>query len=67
MGRNETVVVNGYSEELKQPYYSEYRNLDLEKTLLENAGFVIEKVDDIYPEKFNRWENTWFKVIVAKG
>lgn len=67
MGRNETVVVNGYSEELKQPYYSEYRNLDLEKTLLENAGFVIEKVDDIYPEKFNRWENTWFKVIVARG
>jgi cyclopropane fatty-acyl-phospholipid synthase-like methyltransferase len=65
MGVNETVVVNGYSEELQQPYYSEYRHVAREKDLLLQAGFAHVEVVDIYPAEYNRWPNTHFYALVC--
>jgi cyclopropane fatty-acyl-phospholipid synthase-like methyltransferase len=65
MGVNETVVVNGYSEELQQPYYSEYRHVAREKELLLEAGFSHVEVIDIYPAEYNRWPNTHFYALVG--
>lgn len=65
MGVNETVVVNGFSEELQQPYYSEYRHVEREKELLLEAGFAKVEVVDIYPAEYNRWPNTHFYALVA--
>jgi cyclopropane fatty-acyl-phospholipid synthase-like methyltransferase len=59
-GINEDVIIDGYSEELKTDYYSEYRQVDKEIQLLESIGFhSIEKID-IYPPEYNRWGNTHF-------
>ena len=65
MGLNETVVVDGFSEELQQPYYSEYRHMEVEKALLLKAGFSKVEVFDIYPAEYNRWDNTHFYALVA--
>jgi cyclopropane fatty-acyl-phospholipid synthase-like methyltransferase len=65
MGVNETVVVNGFSEELQQPYYSEYRHVVREKELLLEAGFTHVEVADIYPAEYNRWPNTHFYALVC--
>jgi cyclopropane fatty-acyl-phospholipid synthase-like methyltransferase len=64
-GVREDVVVNGYSENLKCDYFSEYRWLEKEKELLRSIGF--ENVDhfDIYPAECNKWDNTHFYSIVA--
>ena len=60
------VVVNGYSEELKMNYYSEYRHLDKEIEILKNVGYKDIQVTDIYPPEANRWNNTHFYAIVGK-
>ncbi|MEM9583829.1 MAG: class I SAM-dependent methyltransferase [Pseudomonadota bacterium] len=65
MGREEDVVVDGFSEELQQHYFSNYRHTDHECRLIEAAGFTVVAVHDIYPDAFNRWENTRFNAIVA--
>jgi len=65
MGVNDTVVVNGFSEELQQPYYSEYRHVTREKDLLLWAGFTHVEVVDIYPAEYNRWPNTHFYALVC--
>ncbi len=65
MGIKNDVIVNGFSEELKTNYYSEYRHVDSEITLLGDIGFVdIEKID-IYPPEYNRWDNTHFYALVC--
>ncbi len=64
-GINEDVIVNGYSEELKTNYYSEYRQVDKEMELLQSIGFHnIEKID-IYPPEYNRWNNTHFYALIC--
>lgn len=60
------VSVNGYSEELKTEYYSEYRTLHSEIDILKDIGFKEISYVDIYPPEANRWDNTHFYAIVAK-
>ncbi len=64
-GVTEDVVVNGYSEELKTDYYSEYRHIDKEVEILKSIGYKNIRVIDIYPPEANRWSNTHFYAIVA--
>jgi cyclopropane fatty-acyl-phospholipid synthase-like methyltransferase len=65
-GITEDVLVSGYSEELKEDYFSHYRHLDSEIKLLEKTGYKNVDVFDIYPPEANRWENTHFYAIVAE-
>lgn len=64
-GVEDDVIINGYSEELKKDYYSEYRHIDKEVALLESLGYKNTEVIDIYPPEANRWDNTHFYAIVA--
>lgn len=63
----EDVIVAGYSEELKQNYYSEYRTITHEKNILKELGYKIIEVIDIYPKKSNRWNNTHFWALVVEN
>lgn len=65
MGIKEDIIVNGYSEELQTNYYSEYRHIDKEINLLKDIGFVNDKIIDIYPPEFNRWDNTHFYALIC--
>lgn len=64
-GVKEDVVIDGYSDELKTNYYSEYRFLEAECDLLREVGFNNIEVIDIYPSEFNRWDNTHFYALVC--
>lgn len=64
-GIYEDVTVERYSEELKQNYFAQYRHIEKEINLLENAGYRNVKSFDIYPPECNRWNNTHFYAIVA--
>jgi len=66
MGIHGDVVVDGLSQELGQHYFSHYRTPDHEAELIRQSGLDIFKIDDLYPDEFNRWPNTRFKVIVAE-
>ncbi|WP_082564916.1 HAD-IB family phosphatase [Acidovorax sp. Root568] len=65
MGIQEDVLVDGYSEELGEKYYSEYRWIQREIQLVAEAGFVVDEPVDIYPAAFNRWPNTHFYALVC--
>lgn len=65
MGCQEDVIIDGFSEELATNYYSEYRSIDNEVNLISNAGFEVNEIIDIYPKKFNRWDNTHFYALVC--
>ena len=65
MGVDEDVSVDHFSEELGKHYFSEYRSVESECALIERAGFKVSKVDDIYPDEFNRWPNTRFTAVVS--
>lgn len=65
-GIKEDVIINGYSEELKRDYYSEYRYLPKELEIIKNTGYKNIKTIDIYPPEANRWDNTHFYAIVAE-
>jgi len=65
-GVNEDVIVNGYSEELKTNYYSEYRHIEKEKKLLGKTGFKNIETIDIYPPEYNRWDNTHFYALICR-
>jgi cyclopropane fatty-acyl-phospholipid synthase-like methyltransferase len=65
-GVNEDVIVNGYSEELKTNYYSEYRHIEKEKKLLDKTGFKNIETIDIYPPEYNRWDNTHFYALICR-
>lgn len=66
MGVNDDVLVDTFSEELGKTYFSSYRHPDSEKALLSDAGLITETVTDIYPDTFNRWDNTRFMALVAQ-
>lgn len=63
---NEDVMVEGYSEQLKTTYYSHYRNIKKEISLLNKNNYKNIKVFDIYPSEFNHWGNTHFYAIVGE-
>jgi hypothetical protein len=65
MGLTEDVIVDTFSQELRQNYYSEYRSLENETALVSSAGFDDLRTTDIYPDSFNRWGNTRFMAITA--
>lgn len=64
MGEVEDVFVDNYSDDLECWYTAEYRSVSNEKTMLEQAGFIVE-VKDIYPPEMNRWENTHFYALIG--
>ena len=66
-GVKEDVVVNGFSEELKTNYYSEYRHVEKEKNILIEKGFSNVEVIDIYPAEYNRWDNTHFYALICSN
>jgi cyclopropane fatty-acyl-phospholipid synthase-like methyltransferase len=63
---NKDVIINGYSEELKTNYYSEYRHIKKEMKMLQEAGFNSIDIIDIYPPEFNRWDNTHFYALICR-
>ncbi len=65
MGVKEDVLINGFSEELQEHYYSEYRYLEKEKSILKKVGFKNIEVIDIYPDEYNRWDNTHFYALIC--
>lgn len=60
------VCVDGFSANLNTNYYSEYRTVEEEKILLSDAGFCVVEVVDIYPQEYNRFDNTHFYAIIAQ-
>ena len=64
-GVNEKVVVDGFSKDLGEDYYANYRQVDEEVLLLEEIGFNKIEKHDIYPTEYNRWDNTHFYALVA--
>jgi SAM-dependent methyltransferase len=65
-GVKEDVFISGYSEELKEDYFSQYRYIGHEVELLTGTGYRHLEVVDIYPPEYNRWDNTHFYAIVAE-
>jgi cyclopropane fatty-acyl-phospholipid synthase-like methyltransferase len=64
-GVKEDVIIEGYSKELQTDYFSHYRQTDKEIACLKKIGFCkIEKID-IYPPKYNRWNNTHFFALIG--
>ncbi|MDE5020878.1 methyltransferase, partial [Francisella tularensis subsp. holarctica] len=55
LGLNDHVVRDGYSEELKSNYYSEYRYSDGEINLLQKIGFNSMETFDFCRIEYNRW------------
>ena len=66
MGIDNDIVIDGFSEELQTDYYSEYRHVDKEIALLKSIGFRNIELVDIYPEVYNRWDNTHFYALVCE-
>lgn len=65
-GIDADVTVNGFSEELQDNYFAQYRQVHKEARLLHEVGFTNVQVTDIYPKECNRWENTHFYALVAE-
>lgn len=66
LGVSDDVTVSGYSEEQKSNYFAQYRFVEKEVGILDNLGFKLQEVVDIYPPEANRWDNTHFYAIVVK-
>lgn len=66
-GIHEDVNVCGFSEELQESYYSQYRHIEKETKILTELGYRNIEVFDIYPPECNRWDNTHFYAIVAEA
>lgn len=65
MGVKDTVLVNRISEELGQYYFSQYRALADELTMLSLVGFQSLRSFDIYPADHNLHTNTHYYAITA--
>lgn len=65
MGIKDDVVIEGWSDELQCDYYSEYRHVDRERAILRECGFNVDEQLDIYPDEYNRFENTRFFAFVC--
>lgn len=65
-GVNTDVTIDGaFSEELKTNYFSQYRTLAKEKDILTSCGYNNIMNYNIYPDEYNRWDNTHFYAIIA--
>ncbi len=64
MGIRETVVIDNYSEEIKDHYIAIYRQRDEEVNLLKKI-FKVTQIIDIYPPSLNKWENTHFYALIC--
>lgn len=60
------VTVEGWSDELGEPYFSNYRHINAEEDLLRSIGFQKIERFDIYPADFNRFDNTHFFALVCQ-
>ena len=65
-GLHKDVTIDGFSEELQENYFAQYRFIDKEVRLLHDAGFGNVEIVDIYPKECNRWDNTHFYALVAE-
>jgi HAD superfamily phosphoserine phosphatase-like hydrolase len=65
-GIDSNVYVEGYSEELGNNYYSEYRSVEHEKNIISKASLQLVNVYDIYPKEYNRWQDTHFYALEIK-
>lgn len=65
-GLEETVVIDGKSEELNSEYFAEYRQLEIEKDLLKEVGFSSVEVFDEVSDSLNVWDNTRHYYFVCK-
>lgn len=66
-GIAEDVIVDGFSEEQKMNYYSSYRKLEKEISILSSLGYANIRQYDIYPSEANRWPNTHFYAVTASA
>ena len=64
-GLGAEVVINGFSSSLGSDYFANYRTVESERILLEDSGFKVLSIDDIYPKEFNKWSNTHYYAISA--
>lgn len=65
-GLHKDVTIDGFSEELQENYFAQYRFIDKEVRLLHEAGFGKIEIVDIYPKECNRWDDTHFYALVAE-
>ena len=65
-GLHKDVTIDGFSEELQENYFAQYRLLIKEVRLLHEAGFGKIEIVDIYPKECNRWDDTHFYALVAE-
>lgn len=63
-GIEEDILVDKYSNELKENYYALYRQLDKEQQLL-SQFFSVETID-VYPKRLNPWDNTHFYAFICR-
>ena len=66
-GVTDDVTIDGWSEELKQNYFAQYRYIGNAERFLESCGYANVRRFDIYPPECNRWENTHFYAVVAEA
>lgn len=62
--KTETKEVHG-SEQLGPNYYAQYRTVKTELNVLENCGFIVVGVFDMYENIHNKWPDTHYKAIVV--
>lgn len=65
-GINETVTIQNFSKELGKPYFAQYRTIETEEKMLEQVGFKIIEIADIYPPEHNKWNNTHYFAMIAE-
>lgn len=65
-GVNENVYVETKFGENKSTYYSEYRTVETEIDLLYDIGYTEIEIIDIYPQHYNKWQNTHFYALTAR-
>ena len=65
-GVQKAVLIDHFSTELNENYFSHYRTTKEEIDLLSKVGFTDFPVQDIYPPECNRWDDTHFYAISAR-
>jgi hypothetical protein len=59
------VAIDNFSPKLQTRYVAVYRQEVNDRKSLEQAGFTV-KISNPYPEEFNTWKNTKFRLFEAK-
>ena len=65
-GLDNKVTINKFSDELNMHYFSEYRTVKEEVSLLDSVGFNYVDLVDIYPSSANRFTDTHHYVLVVE-